>query len=526
MFIVGQATKNWDIEMKTPSRKLIFTSVIALSIVQLTACYNSASTRSDTTASANTYVQSVPANTYDCQVDPNWITSPSFPQEVKKSGADGSSNFCDFYQFSTQAYLYLMSPSSENSALRNFQVDANYPLLEFNDDTLGSPANSCDNIKSPKSLRTSLQKSSISTGQAGGGASIYAQDGNVVYYDVRFNKSLCDLSASAVELGKKGIINFPSGTTELKFAWKVLSEREKESKSFVTQQQMIDGQPQTLGLLGMHIAVATEDHPEFVWATYEYKANSPTCDAQGEQAMPWLFAEKTCTAGLPDSLDNELGCKFNQPELKNGPATGTPTNICVVYPYGTASGDHKAGENLANIVSQNANLYDALSTTHASSAMQRLNNYFNVGAIWVSDTTSSSGGIGVPNERGSLRLANSVAETDFQHVNLNNKFSSNCFGCHEYSGTGQKMSNNITSQKLSHSFIDIVTGQGKAADVNAISQITSNEYAALICGGDPKQTDKAKRKGTCKNARSYLKWNGNWTNINTSAGSVCGCEVE
>ena len=109
-------------------------------------------------------------------------------------------------------------------------------------------------------------------------------------------------------------------------------------------------------------------------------------------------------------------------------------------------------------------------------------------------------------------------------VNLNNSFSSNCFGCHNFVGTDESMNNNITSQNLSHSFIDVITGQGKAADVNALSQIGSNSDAKKICGGDPSADAKSKQyKGTCKNTRSYLSWNGDWTNQNTSSGSVCGC---
>ncbi len=47
-------------------------------------------------------------------------------------------------------------------------------------------------------------------------ATIYDQNGNVVYYDVRFSRNLC-----AVEQISK-LQNFPGGTTELKTAWKVL----------------------------------------------------------------------------------------------------------------------------------------------------------------------------------------------------------------------------------------------------------------------------------------------------------------
>lgn len=35
-----------------------------------------------------------------CKADANWFNNPALPTEVKKSAPDGSSNFCDFYQFS------------------------------------------------------------------------------------------------------------------------------------------------------------------------------------------------------------------------------------------------------------------------------------------------------------------------------------------------------------------------------------------------------------------------------------------
>lgn len=455
-----------------------------------------------------------------CPVKSEWLTKPKFPTEVAKSGPKNSSTFCDFYQFSTQAYLYLMSPSDKDKNLRNFQVQSNFPVLETNSD--GSPVNSCDETVSAQTLRTSLNKS-LSTGQAGGNHStIYAQDRNVVYYEVRFNKGLCSVSASATEMQKTGQINFPGGTTELKFAWKKLSANEIASNTFVTQSQTIDGSPVTLGLVGMHIAVATKDHPEFVWATYEHKTNTPNCDAQGTQSgTKWLFADANCTAQLPISLGDDNSCKFNQPPNKQNAPTGTPTNICAVYPYGTDSGDANAADNLASIISQNTDLENLLQSK-GSSSMKVLNNYFNVGAIWLSHSAQNSGGIGVPNERGSLRLANTVAETDYQSVNLNSNFSSNCFGCHNYLGSEQAVSNNITSASLSHIFADVIVGQGKKIDITASKTIANNNAAKNICDGDGSSNN----KGACKSAGSHLKWDGNWTNINPSAGSVCGCVLD
>lgn len=452
-----------------------------------------------------------------CPVDPSWLTSPSMPTEVKKSGSDGSSNFCDFYQFSTQTFLYLMSQNSKGQ--RNFMDQTMYSVLEF--DANGRPANSCDSAITGPTLRTSLEKAdsvSISTEQAGDGATIYAQDGNVVYYDVRFDKGLCKLSGSAVVLQQQNLINFPSGTTEMKSAWKLLSAAEVASNSFVTQAQVIGGKPAILGLVGMHIAVATTDHPEFVWATYEHKVNSPDCTPVGTQsASPWTFASASCTAGLPGTSAPDNACKFNQPPEKQTAPTGTATNICRVYPYGTAAGDLKAEENVADIKQQNNGVDSLLSGSSVPEAMKVLNNYFNVGALWVSNTSLSSGGVGVPNERGSLRLANTVAETTYQHVDLQKSFASNCFGCHNYKGTGQSVSNNITSQALSHIFVDVKIGQGENVDVTSTKTIASNSAASAICAGNKDNP------GVCPKASKNLKWNGNWTNVNSSAGSVCGC---
>lgn len=461
----------------------------------------------------------------ECPVDANWLNNPSLPTEVETNAPDGSSTFCDFYRFSTQTFLYLMS--QDKSGKRQFQVEANYPVLEFEDD--GSPANSCDRDVTGQVLRTHLVKtvgsSDVTTGQAGGGATIYAQDGNVVYYSVRFNKALCQLSSSAVELQKQNITNFPAGSMEMKFGWKVLSKAEIDSNSFVTQEQIIDKKPVTLGLAGMHLVTATADHPEFIWATYEHKTNTPDCTPPTPQSdTGWTFADAKCTAGLPAFAAKGNACNFNSPLKNQTSPTGVATNICRVYPFGSAKDDANAAENVADIAAQNTGLLALLAKPETPAAMKVLSHYFTVGALWVSNTGQNSGGVGVPNERGSLRLANSVAETDYQHVDLTSTFASNCFGCHNYIGTEKTVSNNITSQALSHIFKDIKIGQGESIDVTSPDTINGNSMAATICQNGTPATSTTKAKlGVCPNTASYLKWNGQWTNSNSSAGSVCGC---
>ncbi|WMN59990.1 mannan-binding lectin [Pseudoalteromonas xiamenensis] len=412
--------------------------------------------------------------------------------------------------------------SKSNGKDLNFLDPKQYAVLEF--DSEGKPLNSCDNKITGSTIRNRLQKAkrtAFSTAQAGDGATIYAQDGNVIYYEVRFNKSLCDQTGSAVELAKQNQTNFLAGTTEIKTAWKVLSNDEAKSNQFVVQQQKIAGKKQTLGLVGMHIAVATENHPEFVWATFEHKVNAPDCAPTAVTAKEsWTFASHSCASGLSNSATAGNVCNFNNPSEEQTAATGTPTNICRVYPYGTGAGDLFATDNLTAILDQNSDLDTQIDALKSPSTYAVLKNYFQVGALWVSDIGKNTGGKGVPNERGSLRLANTVAETTYQHVNLNSNFASNCFGCHNFIGTENRINNNITSQSLSHIFLDIVVGQGKAADVSAQKVIVDNSMAQGVCQG----TDE--NLGVCPSTASFLKWNGQWTNSNSSAGSVCGCVMK
>ena len=454
------------------------------------------------------------AAAYNCAADSKWFSNPSMPVEVKQSGSDGSSTFCDFYQFSWQTFAYLMAQSKNDPKLRNFADIKQYYELEVNAD--GSPANSCDDKHDSYTffIRTSKPRAGGTEfviperiGQAGGGATIYDQNGNVVYYDVRFSKNMCDVN------GIKQQNNFPGGTTELKIAWKVLGKGDDASKFITLDAKIGSGSATTkLGLIGFHVAVATPDHPEFVWATLEHAVNSPNCTAPST-TTGWSFASPSCTA----SLQSKTPCTFNN-ATKQTTTTGKPTEICREYPYGSAEGDLKYAENVGDITSLNANVRPYLTGSYAV-----LTNYFNVGALWVSDITQSSiiagqtGVAQISNQRGSLRLANTVAETEFQNVDPASTFVSNCFGCHNYTGTSiPAAGKNTTSGNLSHIFDDIAAGSGQCLDVQAASLINNQQQAVASC---PK---------TCVGFSSPFVWNGQWTNQDAKTGqqlpmTVCGC---
>ncbi|WOT04720.1 mannan-binding lectin [Shewanella youngdeokensis] len=450
-----------------------------------------------------------PMVSYECSADSSWFTSPSLPSEVKQSNGPGDSSFCDFYQFSWQTFAYLMAKSTTQPAVLNFQDSSQFSVLEVNTD--GSPANSCDDKPNAHMLfiRSAKPQENGTTftiperiGQAGGGATIYDQNKNVVYYDVRFSKNMCQVDKI------KQQDNFPGGTTELKTAWKVMGANDNPNDFITMEANITPVKPDEvnpnktlLGLVGFHLAVATPDHPEFVWATFEHQVNAPDCTLP-QTTTGWSFASESCTASLKAG---KTDCDFNNPTAQTK-ITGEPTEICRVHPYGSAKGDLKYDDNVGSITSLNDNVQPFLTGQFAV-----LKNYFNVGALWVSDIKKGSS---IDNQRGSLRLANTVAETEYQDVDLSSPFISNCFGCHNYAGTDSGTSN-TTSNNLSHIFDDIAVGN-QCVDVPAVNIINSQAQAKSTC------------PSTCTDSSPDKKWNGQWTNQDARTGAqlpktVCGC---
>jgi hypothetical protein len=179
-------------------------------------------------------------------------------------------------------------------------------------------------------------------------------------------------------------------------------------------------------------------------------------------AAGWSFLSASCAACLssPDTTCFSA-CNYNAAS----PATslsGTPTEICRVFADGTAPGDNKGAENVADVDALNAQLVGPngiLSALPPSNPLAVLANYFNVGALWVSDPTQSASSA---NQRGSLQLANATMETTFQGTLTLNGSSIqagtsgvvNCFACHQYT-PGQ-----TATSGLSHIFDDIVKQRG------------------------------------------------------------------
>ena len=231
-------------------------------------------------------------------------------------------------------------------------------------------------------------------------------------------------------------VNFPVGSFSLKAAWKIVSPEDGDMSNFYTTTAKItklttndDGKvvesdeliTEKVALVGFHIGVTVNGHPEMIWSTFEHDQNAP--NAPDPMIDDTLVADKDYTFYTKGELAG--ACNVNA-TLSLDEATQTLKPITQVFnQYPNGGGNN---ENQKNIVDLN-------NSTHASLPDNSVwKNYIEVGAIWFNDVdklkpntsyTSKDGLL-----TGSTRLSNAVIETFTQKdFNFNQ-----CFSCHNTMG--------------------------------------------------------------------------------------------
>jgi hypothetical protein len=420
-----------------------------------------------------------------CDASAEWVSNPQNPPSEIPLGSNAQ--ICQFHQFSWQWFISLMNAAGNTNGAGNgntagngnlasntntgaagdlarvFQNEANYPLLQATgtDSCNAAPTKSRLFVRTPKDDDGTQADDFVlpeRIGQAGAGAvSIYDQNGNVVFYEVRFSRSQCSLDQQATM--------FPAGTTEIKVSYRVIAEADKPNYVWINADINGDGKitpDELLGVIGFHLVKSTALHPEFVWASFEHKSNVPECQTTADPNAKWSFTSATCAAELPNSVQPAT-CSFNTAAAGTVLTGGPPTQICRVYHDGTMTNDNQYQTNISNIDSLNAQLVGPngfLTALPATNSLAVLKNYMLVGALWENDVTQPS--TVTANQRGSIQLANSTMETTFQQApnfksqpytgTSNLQPASNCFACHGYIPN-----NNV---QLSHIFKQI---QGSAS---------------------------------------------------------------
>ena len=433
------------------------TRVVAITaaIVMLAGCSKSA----DTAITKDLLALAKTDDAYICSADPNWILDPSSPPSEVRYGKNAQ--ICQFYQFSWQWFINLMSTPSGQE--RNYQNQTNYPV--FVSDSVSSCANTTIAsqlfIRTQKDAHTTTEDFVLPTGehQALAGAVLYDQNGNIVLYEARFDRNMCNVAKDSKTL--------PAGTTEIKSSWRKITESEKADYVWVQSDTNGNGKQDSdeiYGLVGFHLVKSTALHPEFIWATFEHRKNAPDCQKTPSTASSknWSFTSEACANSLPNPNSD---CNFNKTlNTQATPAlTGTPTEVCQVYAQGTRNGDNQSEKNHADIITINAELNIMFNLLPDSDSLSVLKNYELVGAIWENDINQPSSV--TSNLRGSIQLANTTMETNAQqgfgtdfkgipYTGPTTDTAAQCFDCHNYTGP-------TTNAGVSHMFKHIHGSTGK-----------------------------------------------------------------
>lgn len=370
-----------------------------------------------------------------CLASSTWVTQPNPPSEIGGGVPVGDETNCQFYQFGWQWFLDLASPIAEGSDERGFEA-----LNVFQP----GQTDQCAQEMIPtgaeamaRNLGVRLTKGTEQDSEhvvpaeltQATGQGLYDQNGNIVLYTIGYSPNECQATSAG----------YLPNTIETKLSWRILEPDEPGLDTYYQLNDVIvpefSDEPIDLGLVGFHLVINTEDHPEFVWLTWEHKANAPTCeDPQTAPGSGWSFLSEDCAQCLADPTPEcESACKFNDGGATCGgkappcALTGTPDEVCQVYAWGTDPGSETGGNdndtNRANIEELNAQLVGPEGYVATVPDMAIWQNYQMVGGLWTNGGVPS----GDPDaQRGSLELANTTMETFFQQPQQN------CFTCHHY----------------------------------------------------------------------------------------------
>jgi hypothetical protein len=239
---------------------------------------------------------------------------------------------------------------------------------------------------------------------------------------------------------------FPVGSLELKTSWVstgIIPEADR-ADYYITN-ATINGVAKEVAMLGMHVVGVVENHPEFIWATFEHNSLAPAFD--------W-------TKGTASSDTDKLLFKKGSVSTIDGiywnAKTGAPTAASEAYTlfeYGVPRVKGPADKNFMVTSQSEPENYNNIKEINACVSKKLTdvwNNYAYTGSIWINtDELSpkeqaallvkigSALGKATPGSvaRGSLNSANISMETytqtfnaSLESINVNNL--ANCLSCH------------------------------------------------------------------------------------------------
>ncbi|WP_417940980.1 hypothetical protein [Flavobacterium sp. RS13.1] len=409
-------------------------------------------------------------NTSECLAPANWFTIVNNTRQTPPPNEGPTSVFannatvtnCDFHQWSWQKFLWL---TNEVNGVPFFMTN----MIQVN--PAGQKLDPSNGIVLTDTAQASATTDILKTPAVPRSATVYY---SIFMDDLLYSTMLKYGPIAKNDPSKIKEMTFPVGSLELKTSWIDASILKDPSSYFVTQ-GVINGVKTKVALLGMHVVGVVENHPEFVWATFEHENLAPAYD--------WSKATPTTDAPVTSTVDYPFFNKNSTATVKNiTSGNGIYTDVFSLYKYGVPV--EKAMKGSSNVQlfmktsqngSENLNNIRTINQSVKSQLQGIWNNYFYNGSIWINtagyNTTQQQAALlnslsynlsnSEPGKltRGSVAAYNITMETyvqaGFSPTSIHQTSVDdlvNCFSCHNtYYNT-----NNLSPLYFSHVFTGYV----------------------------------------------------------------------
>jgi hypothetical protein len=420
-------------------------------LIAISACHPGKDTTTPATAPSGAVP---PATSGECVAPATWFQNVGGVRVTPAPNEGPTSPFannqtvtnCDFQQWSWQKFLWLTNQGS--SGKPTFLTD----LLQVT--PLGKKLRN-DVVVLSETSQASDPGDILQTPPSAGGKS------TTVYYSIFVDQALYDTMTKLAPVAKQdpkkvALETFPVGALELKTSWIEASALADSSSYFVTDGVIGTGANERsakVALLGMHVVGVVENHPEFVWATFEHPQLAPAYD--------WSKATPSTDAPVTSATDYPFFKAGATATVKNiTPQNGIFTDVFSLYKYGVPVQKQLEGQSDVQVFmatsqdgSQNFNNIRTLNESVQQQLTGVWNNYFENSSLWL-DTEGYEGtaaqakllddlGSGLGNSepgkltRGSVAAYNLTMETYVQagfspssiHAVTVSDLA-NCFACH------------------------------------------------------------------------------------------------
>lgn len=382
-----------------------------------------------------------PATAADCTAPDDWTNHAVVP---KPDSSVEPSSTCDFHRWAWNTFLWMTQDVAQAPRFDDFYTLAalralpaappkagQSALLPRVDKASGGGANGDVNAIHQAGRRGILVNAE-QPGATWGFVTYFSQSVNDTFYSFIRDQRLYDAETYRAA---DPYLAFPNGAMEFKFSWKVVHPGMDTSRFFTTSADIAklvtdpqsgdvtasttQTRPATVALVGVHVVGVVQNHPEFIWATFEHIDNAPNLPPgmRVDAGTPvsnrdWTFYAAKTPASASNVPNAGKVAFIGAPEAQR---VGPVVNVFRQYAYGSdQSSDGK--KNAAAIQNLNASVHQA---TLGKGSVWR--NYRLIGSVWGAANTL------IPNMTvtpiGSTLLSNATMETFTQS-------GTNCLSCH------------------------------------------------------------------------------------------------